>query len=403
MNDASQNEKNSTSMSKTRKIERKKEIKKMKRDAYLSKIISICLIALVSVGFVLLIGYSVHRSINRVRPSSDYSAKLTEEGLLKDVQVTDHLVLGDYSNINIPLSEVEYTDEDMEKDIRELLAEHGTLETETDALIANGDKVNIDYVGTVDGKEFEGGNTKDAGTDLVIGSGEYVDDFEEQLIGHGIGDNVTVEVTFPADYKQEESLAGKNAVFEVQINGIYNIPELTDAFVKENLSEHAMTAKDYREYLKKSKYEAKLDTWLEDFLMDNTTVSSYPEKYMKHLKSVKKFEDQSYFEYMNQLYTSFGSTPPYATFEQYTGMSEKEYDAGLGKDVEDQAKMALIFQMIYQKEGLNVTAEEFDKYLGDKATVDYDSLVEEYGKGYVMQELIHARVLSFLKERAEIK
>lgn len=402
MNDATQNEKNSTSMSKMRKIERKKEIKKMKRDAYLSKIVSISLIVLVCVGFVALFAYSVQRSINRVRPSSDFSARLTEDGLIKDVQVSDHIVLGDYSNIIIPKSEVEYTDKDMEKDIQELLESHGTLETETDALIKDGDQVSIDYVGTVDGKEFEGGNTKNAGTDLVIGSGTYVDDFEEQLIGHGVGDKVTVEVTFPADYK-EESLAGKDAVFEVEINGIYNIPELTDAFVKENLSEYAMTADGYKEYLKKSKYEDKLNTWLEDYLMDNTTVSSYPEKYIKHLKSIQKFEDQSYFEYMNQLYTSFGSTPPYASFEQYIGMSEKEYDTGLEKKVQDPAKMALLFQMIYQKEGLKVTLDEFDKYLGDKATEDYDTLIKSYGKGYIMQDLIHEKVLEYLKENSVIE
>lgn len=395
-------EKNSTSMSKMRKIERKKEIRKMKRDAYLSKIISICLVALVSVGLLFLIGYSVQRSINRVRPSSDYSARLTEEGLLKDVQVSDHLTLADYSNINIPLSEVEYTDADMEKDIRELLENESTLETETDALIADGDKVNIDYVGTIDGKEFEGGNTKDAGTDLVIGSGDYVDDFEKQLIGHGVGDKVTVEVTFPADYK-DATKAGKNAVFEVVINGIYSKPELTDAYVKENLSEYAMTADGYREYLKQSKYNDNVNTWLEDYLMDNTTISSYPEKYIKHLKSIQKFEDQSSFEYMNQLYASLGSAPQYATFEQYVGMPEKEYDAGLEKQVQDPAKLALIFQMIYQKEGLNVTIDEFGKYLGEKATEDFDSLLNAYGKGYIMQELIREKVLEFLKGNATIK
>lgn len=395
-------EKNSTSMSKMRKIERKKEIRKMKRDAYLSKIISICLVALVSVGLLFLIGYSVQRSINRVRPSSDYSARLTEEGLLKDVQVSDYLALADYSNINIPLSEVEYTDEDMENDIRELLENESTLETETDALIADGDKVNIDYVGTVDGKEFEGGNTKDAGTDLVIGSGEYVDDFEKQLIGHGVGDKVTVKVTFPAEYK-EATLAGKDAVFEVVINGIYSRPELTDAYVKENLSEYAMTADGYREYLKQSKYNDNVNTWLEDYLMDNTTISSYPEKYIKHLKSIQKFEDQSSFEYMNQLYASLGSAPQYATFEQYVGMTEKEYDAGLEKQVQDPAKLALIFQMIYQKEGLNVTIDEFGKYLGDKATEDFDSLLNAYGKGYIMQELIREKVFEYLKENTTIK
>ncbi len=402
MNDVTQNEKNPVSMSKMRKIKRKKEIKKMKRNARLAKVISICLIILVSALLISLIGYSIYRNINRVKPSNDYSANLTENGLVKDVQASDHLKLADYSNITVPLSEIEYSDESVEKDIKGLLDNYSTLDTKTDALIANGDKVNIDYVGTVDGKEFEGGNTKGAGTDLVIGDKKYIDDFEEQLIGHGIGDKVKVEVTFPADYK-EATLAGKDAVFNVEINGIYNVPEFTDAFVKENLSDKAATADEYRKYVKQTKYDNNFTKWIEKYLMDNTTVTSYPEKYVNHLKSIKKYEDQSYFEYMNNLYASAGSQPPYASFEQYTGMSEEKYDAGLVEQAQNEAKMVLIFQAIYEKEGLNVTADEFDKYLGHKTTENYDSYVKAYGKGNVMQQLIHEKVLEYLKENATVK
>lgn len=402
MNDVTQNNKNPLSMSKMRKIERQKEIKKMKRNARLTKVISICAIILVSVGLVSLIGYSVYRNTNRVKPSSDYSANLTEDGLVKDVQASSNIKLADYSNIAVPLSEIEYSDESVEKDIKTLLDSYSTLDTETAALIANGDKVNIDYVGTVDGKEFKGGNTKGAGADLVIGSKTYIDNFEDQLIGHGIGDKVKVEVTFPADYK-EATLAGKDAVFNVEINGIYNVPEFTDAFVKENLSDKATTADEYKKYVKQSKYDDNFTKWIEKYLMDNTTVTSYPEKYVNHLKSIKKYEDQSYFEYMNNLYTSMGSQPPYASFEQYTGMTEQKYDAGLLDQAEEEAKMVLIFQDIYEKEGLNVTVDEFDKYLGNKTTENYDSFVKAYGKGNVMQQLIHEKVLEYLKGNATVK
>lgn len=95
-----------------------------------------------------------------------------------------------------------------------------TYSTDTSLTVENGDTVNIDYVGSVDGVEFSGGNTNGAGTDLVIGSGSYIDDFEEQLIGYHPGDTVEVNVTFPEDYGNEE-LNGKDAVFEVVINGIY--------------------------------------------------------------------------------------------------------------------------------------------------------------------------------------
>lgn len=94
------------------------------------------------------------------------------------------------------------------------------LSTDTSLTVADGDTVNIDYVGSIDGVEFEGGNTNGTGTDLTIGSGLYIDDFEEQLIGAHPGDQVDVYATFPEDYGKED-LNGKEALFQVTINGIY--------------------------------------------------------------------------------------------------------------------------------------------------------------------------------------
>lgn len=92
--------------------------------------------------------------------------------------------------------------------------------TDTSLTVADGDTVNIDYIGYVDGVAFNGGNTNGNGTALTIGSGSYIDDFEEQLIGSHPGDIVEVNVTFPEDYGNEE-LNGKDATFTVTVNGIY--------------------------------------------------------------------------------------------------------------------------------------------------------------------------------------
>ena len=93
--------------------------------------------------------------------------------------------------------------------------------TDASLTVEDGDTVNIDYVGSVDGVEFEGGSTQGQGTDLVIGSGSYIDDFEEQLIGAHPGDEVNVYATFPDPYNNNPDLSGKEALFEVTINGIY--------------------------------------------------------------------------------------------------------------------------------------------------------------------------------------
>lgn len=93
--------------------------------------------------------------------------------------------------------------------------------TDSSLTVEDGDTVNIDYVGSIDGVEFDGGNTNGQGTDLVIGSGSYIDDFEEQLIGAHPGDQVDVYVTFPDDYSNNPDLSGQEALFEVTVNGIY--------------------------------------------------------------------------------------------------------------------------------------------------------------------------------------
>lgn len=380
---------------------RKEAIKKERRQERTVKIVTYSILAVLVVGILSSIGYSVYHNITKVKGSSDYSAYLTDEGLISGVVASDLLTLAEYKNISVPFSEVEYSDESVITDIQGVLENNSTLDTETDAVIADGDKVNIDYVGSVDGKEFEGGNTNGAGTDLEIGSSSYIDDFEDQLIGHGVGDNVTVEVTFPSDYTNAD-LAGKDAVFEVVVNGIYVVPEFNDVFVQENLSEYASTADGYKQYLKDTNYDNKLTAWLEDYIMENTTVSSYPDKYTNHLKSVKKYEDQNSYEYMNELYTSMGYGS-IASFEQYVGMSESEYDDSLITVAENQAKKSLIYQAIYEKEGLTTSLDEYATYFKDSTSTDYESRIEEYGKGYVMQEIISKKVMEFLKENAIVE
>ncbi|MCD7743710.1 MAG: FKBP-type peptidyl-prolyl cis-trans isomerase [Lachnospiraceae bacterium] len=110
--------------------------------------------------------------------------------------------------------------DDTEEAATESVETEATYSTDTSLTVADGDTVNIDYVGSIDGVEFSGGSTNGAGTDLVIGSGSYIDDFEDQLIGAHPGDTVDVTVTFPEDYGVDD-LNGQEALFEVTINGIY--------------------------------------------------------------------------------------------------------------------------------------------------------------------------------------
>ena len=137
-----------------------------------------------------------------------------------DYDVESLVKLGDYKGLTYTETDTSVSDEEVESQINSTLTAHATPEQIKDRAVEDGDTVNIDYVGKIDDVAFDGGSTDGNGTDLVIGSGSYIDNFEEQLIGAHPGDKVEVKVTFPDDY-QATDLAGKEAVFDVTVNGIY--------------------------------------------------------------------------------------------------------------------------------------------------------------------------------------
>lgn len=392
------------SQSKQKRLEREKKRTKEKREKLIWKVVGIVLAAVLIGLIIAAIVQNIYYSVNSVKASDDYSAQLTDEGFIQNVNALENITLPDYKSIAVPLSEVEYSDDAVDADINTQLNNNIKLNKETTALIADGDKVNIDYVGTIDGIEFEGGNSEGNGYDLTIGSNSFVDDFEQQLIGHGVGETLTVDVTFPEDYNTAD-LAGKDASFAVTINGIYETAVFDDAFVKEYLSEYADTAEGYREYLKETNYKSNLDKWLATYLLDNTTVISYPKDYLDNLKSTQKYTDQTTYDNMNQFYTSFTGSPAYTSFDQYTGMSEGEYDLSLVDTCKNIEKEAMIYQAILESEGVTVTEDDYKAYLADTnaAGNSFDQQVEQYGKGYTMQKMVRIKALEIVKGYTVVK
>lgn len=386
----------SMSLSKQRKLERKKEIERQKRQKKINAIISVCVAVALVVAVGSYVGYKVYRNATKVVASDDYSKYIADNGFIEGVTATSAIELADYKNITVPLTDVEYSDESVEKDIQTQLESNKTLDKETTAAIADGDKVNIDYVGSVDGVEFEGGNTEGKGTELTIGSNSYVDDFEEQLIGHKAGDEVTVEVTFPEDYSQNPDLAGKDAVFQVTVNGIYVTPEFTDEYVKENLSEYASTADEYRQYIKDKNYNTNLEKWITDYLVKETTIDSYPKKYTAQVAATNKSLDYNYFLSMQQYLSSLNSD---YSFEDFTGMSEAKYDKQLKATAKENTKEDLIYQAILESEGVTVSLDDYKNYVLENGTTEdqYNSQVEQYGTGYLVQKMVQVKALEIVK------
>lgn len=164
---------------------------------------------------------------------------------------TDELKISMYKGVEVEEVEKpeEVTDEDVENTINATLQSNATIKEITDRAVESGDTATIDFVGKMDGEEFEGGSSTDY--PLEIGSGQFIDGFEDSVIGHEIGETYDWNGKFPDDYSNTD-LAGKDVVFTITVKSISQteVPELTDDFVKQ-VSEESANVKEYKEEVKK--------------------------------------------------------------------------------------------------------------------------------------------------------
>lgn len=368
------NENSNMSKSKAKREAQRKEAAKIRQQRMVSKVVSSVILAVIALLILFAVGKQIYILAIRTTPSTDYSAGLSADGKIENTNVLSSLALVDYENISIPEDEVNATDEEVDAEIDSALEAYKELSTDETLEIADGDEVNIDYVGTIDGVEFEGGNSEGAGYDLTIGSGSFIDDFEEQLIGHKPGEEVTVEVTFPDDYGDDE-VAGKDAVFAVTINGIMKAPELTDEFVEVNLadSEGVSTASEYRVKIENDFYEEHLEEYLKDYIVENSTVNSYPKKYLKCMKALLKNSD------------NMGSDIE----------DEIEYEKELTQRAQESVKEAMVYQAIAESEGLTFDMAAYTEENGEEYV---ESLKESYGEGYIAQSEVRQMVVDYLMD-----
>lgn len=399
------NIKNETGVSKSKqkRIERDKKLKNAKLNSQISKIIWVVIGIAIIAAIAAFIVYAVNSSAKDVAASEAYSDELLDNGFIKGVKATDYITLPDYKNLKVPHSEIEYTDEEFNEEIKNILSSHKELDTSIKDAIKDGDTVDIDFVGSIDGVEFDGGSSNGQGYELTIGSHSFIDDFEEQLIGYKPGEVVNVNVDFPEDYGSEE-LAGKNADFVVNINGFYVDPELTDDFVAQNLSEYATTVDGYREYLKKTNEEIKLHDYVDNYVIENSVVKKFPKNYLNNIKSVTRFADEEAYQYMNQMYMQYYGTGV-GSFEDYTGMDKNAYLEDLSLRAQESCLKALAYQAILENENAALTEDEIQSYITESYGEGENSasMIEKYGKGYLANEMIPEKALEIILNYAVVE
>ena len=329
---------------------------------------------------------------------------LSDEGvtLVAVTPVKPEVKIGSYKGMKI--KEFAYTvkDADIDKELDRLRDRNARKVDVTDRPCQNGDIVNIDFVGTVDGVKFDGGEAE--GFDLTLGSGQFIPGFEDQVVGMNIGDKKDVNVKFPENY-QAESLKGKDAVFAVKLNSIKGkeLPELTDAFIKDATGSE--TIEEYkqktRERLQKQADKNALDATENSILeaISATAEAEIPQAMIEREIDglVQKFEYQLMYQGLKlQDYLDFIKVSK----EDF----RKNYEEQAKKNVLNQ----LIISQIIKDEKIEATAEEVDAKVAEQAA-SVDKSAEEYKKSmdprqfdYIKSDIIITKLFDFLKANNEM-
>ena len=324
-----------------------------------------------------------------------YSDGLDENGYWSGIKALDYVTLPeDYASISIARADVEPTAEEVQSQIDSVLSQNATTQ-EVDRAAASGDTVNIDYAGTVDGVAFTGGTY--SGYSLTLGSGTFIDGFEDQIVGHKPGETFDVTVTFPEGYSDSTDadgntvvLSNKEAVFSVTLNSITEevLPELTDAWVDATYgsTDDVHTVEDLRALYQKILYEDNLHTALMNYLMDHSTFKSIPQE----------IGDYQVTQCLNYYYTMANYYGYDLDSFVQSLMGYENADAmlsALADSIESYAKEALLYQAVAEASGIAPTQEQIDAYA---------SYTSNYGANYCTMVALMDAVTAALSDGAVV-
>jgi trigger factor len=270
------------------------------------------------------------------------------------VTVKPEVQLGAYKGVEVQDKEFPVTDEDVREEIDRILKSHAEITVVEDGEVQEGDSVNIDFFGTIDGEPFEGGEAENY--QLEIGSGLFIKGFEEQLVGMKPGEERTIEVTFPEDY-HVKSLAGKAATFRVVLHDIKRkvAREFNDEFVQE-ISEFK-TVDEFTEDVKKQLVERadfQHKRYIEDEVVEKVVAGAtidIPEVMIEHEinHQIDNFARQLQ---MQQI--------PFEEYLEFTGMTRDELKERFRESAERNVRTALVLDAVAAAEGLAPTDEDVD-------------------------------------------
>ena len=335
--------------------------------------------------------------------------QLTQIGAGKNLQFTcevfvkPDVTLGEYKGVSVKKTVTEVTDAQVDAKVEEERKKQATEVAVEDRAVVEGDTVNLDYAGTVDGVAFAGGTAE--GQTLKIGSHTFIPGFEEQMVGMNIGEEKDLDVTFPEAYHAKE-LAGKAAVFHVKVNGITatELPALDDDFAKD-ISEFD-TLEEYRKDIR-AKLEAQaaehdknaFTNAVIEKVMENATVEIPEAMIERQIDSMMRdFE-----------YRLMGNGLKMEDFLKYTGSDMKAFRENYRGQAEKSVKAHLVLEAIEKAEAIDATQEQIDKQLEafaaqtGKTVEEFKASLSESDIAYFKADAIRDNCVKFLADNAKIE
>ena len=302
-----------------------------------------------------------------------------------------------YKGIEVAKPNFKATDEEVENAVNDVLKAHATTEVKSEQVIAKNDFAKFDFVGSVDGVEFQGGSAKDY--ELQIGSGQFIPGFEDQMIGMKAGETKDLNVTFPENYGQKD-LAGKAAVFKVTVHEVkaQNLPALTDEFVA-SLNIEQKTVADFKA-AKKAEIEDRKQTSEHDKKIDsiiNTILDSCEVELPESMVNERYNQMKSQYENQAKMYNI-----PFETFLSFMGMTVEQFEDVSKREAQRNAKFNVVMSRIIQEEKIEPTKEELDaralKDVEASKLTKEQLLQQNVGKYY--NELVYEKLIKMLEENA---
>ena len=317
--------------------------------------------------------------------------EVSEDGMkaVITVAIRPEFELGQYKGLTFKMDSTEVTDDDINAVInRELDNRARLVEKSDDAVVENGDTVNIDYSGSVDGVKFDGGTAEKQS--LVIGSGSFIPGFEEQLIGMKKGDKKDINVTFPEQYTPE--LAGKDAVFAITLNGIQHkeLPVLDDEFVKD-IDDELETVDAWKEKIKSEIAPKKIEQ--AGYKLENDMIETISSNTEIEIPEAMIEEELDYrVQELERDMSQYGLR--FADYLAYTGMTVEQIKEEQRPQAEKNIKSRLIIEAIVKAEKIDVTPEEMN--------AEFDKLDEKdknpQQMSYIANKLLVDKLFAFLRE-----